>query len=118
MNTFIAKLVDGIDATVTQDAPVHVEFDIRADIDFGKFPFRLFKSSPFVAKTITEVLKVTFTRLVAYRAVEGMVDEQEFNDPFPGFPDLFGEEIFDDHSILDRRAAGCHQLRKRSWIAG
>ena len=33
----------------------------------------------------TQVLEVTFSGLVANRAIEGMINEKEFNDGFPGF---------------------------------
>ncbi len=57
------------------------------------------------------VLQIAFAALIADRAIERMVDEQEFHHPFARLLDERGVGL-DHHPVADRHRAGCDRLRR------
>jgi hypothetical protein len=98
-------------ASGTQNAAVwNVEY-ITAKILNWVEAFRVLSVSraclPFFENV---VLQLAFSGLIADRAVERMVDEQEFEDAAPRLTRLFGEDT-DDLTLRHRRGTGDLQLR-------
>jgi hypothetical protein len=79
------KLLSQQDAPVAQDAPVHVKLDVWSEICHRKFPLFFFEPGLLHPKNITKILQVAFSGLVTYGTIEGMVDQKELHDRFPGF---------------------------------
>ena len=57
------------------------------------------------------VLQIAFAALVADRAIQRMVDQQEFHHAVAGFLDGLGIGL-DDHPVADRHRAGRDRLRR------
>src|SRR4029079_6930907 len=68
------------------------------------------KARDAVAPAERDVLQRALAALVADRAVERVVDQQELDDRVLGVLDPRGLRV-DDHAVLDRRRAGRLQLR-------
>ena len=56
------------------------------------------------------VLKVAFSALVTYRAVQRVIDQKEFHDPLARLLDAVGVGT-DDHALAGRHGAGGNGLR-------
>ena len=75
VHTMICQLIGNICAAITKNAPCHMQLYIRADIFFIKSSsFKIIPRS-FFAMFIRKILQITLTGLVAYRAIEWMVDQ-------------------------------------------
>ena len=93
------------------DAARHVRFDERAEILFGDSPLTLLITAVIHAVGHTLVLKIAFAPLIANRAIEGMVDQQEFKDTLAGL--MHQRRIRADHHAVHRgHGAGGDRLRR------
>ena len=61
------------------NATCHIGLNQRADIFIADYAFTLGKLRNIAAITHCEVLQFAFAALVAYRAVQGMVNEEKFH---------------------------------------
>ena len=101
------------------NAARHVGFDQRAQIQIvaGAFGFAVAREIDAIGHRL--ILQVAFAALVADRAIQRMVDQQEFHDPFAGLLDHGAVGL--DHrrrafrpgaQILDLHRAGGGGLRR------
>src|SRR5690606_24461103 len=93
-------------ATSAEDAALPVEQDEIRDLDRLLVVPLLFDEAG-LARPVGEglVLEGALPALVAYRAVEGVVDEEVLEDPFLGLGDGVVLGV-DDHAVGDRCRAG------------
>ncbi len=75
MYPFISYLVGYIGATITKNAPCHVQLYIRTDIFSFKCSSFEFIAGSFFSMIISKILQITFTGLVADRAIQRMIDQ-------------------------------------------
>jgi hypothetical protein len=59
---------------------------------------------------ITKILQVTFSCLIANRAIKRVVQQQKFNYTCPGVLHFFTGNIFNFHAIHNRGTATCNQF--------
>src|SRR5664279_4946202 len=79
---FLAKT----DATRAENATLVVECHARAELDVLRFFDLVFEEARFRVTVLdAEFLQATLTRLVADRAIERMIDEEEFHDSLAAF---------------------------------
>src|ERR1035437_10656958 len=78
MHSAWAKLLGNFHTTVAKNAACHVKFDLISDIYFFKFPALEFIAGFHFSVLVAQVLQITFSSLVAYRAVEWMIDQKKF----------------------------------------
>ena len=103
---------------VADDAALLIQDDQRAEIvDLAEQAFLLDEPALFRPPVVAIVLERTLTARVAHRAVERMVNQQEFDDPFPILQDGFrvGPHL---HAGHHRRSAAGHNLRRRCRRVG
>ena len=110
-NTVLGDIFHEADATGAEDAPVgHIQH-VGAEVLDGIVPLGIVVVPPGGTAFLEGVvLQFTLTRLVTDRAVERVVGQQEFQDPFPG---LFGRRAVHVHDLAVGHGgdAGRHQLR-------
>src|SRR5690348_9164639 len=98
-------------AAVAEDAALAVDGHERAEGQWLlEVALGLDEARAPAAPAERDVLQGALAALVADRAVERMVDEQELDDPLLGLLDAVGLSV-DDHAVLDRRRAAGLQLR-------
>lgn len=94
------------DTATALDTAFEVESDVLAEgIGFREVPFDFNESAGRWAVGEGVVLKRAFSTAVANWAVEGVVNEEEFEDTFSVFVDLFCVGI-DDHVVAGGESAG------------
>ena len=91
------------------DAPGHLGFDQGAEVLVADGALVLLVAAAVETVTHGLVLQVAFAALVADRAVERMIDEQEFHHPTAHFANFRGVG-FDHHAVADRHRA------RRDWF--
>jgi hypothetical protein len=117
VNSFVGKLVSGEYTAIAKNAAGHVQLNIGTQIVLFKCTPWKFISGTFLTMFITQVLQVAFPGLVADGTIQGMVDEEEFNNAIPGVDYFFTGNIFHFHAIHYIGAAGSHQFGHRSGIS-
>ena len=65
---------------------------------------------------VAEVLEMAFSGLVADGAIEGMVDEQEFDDPVAGIDYLIAGDVLYHHPVHYIGTATSHEFGHGSGI--
>ncbi len=100
------------DAARAVDAARHVGLDQRAEILVADRALALLEPAAVEAVGHRLVLQVALAALVADRAVERMVDQQELHDPVARL-DRLGRIRMDDHAVAHRHRA----RRNRLWRA-
>src|SRR5690606_36491945 len=77
VNAVICDLIRDIGTAVTQDATRHMQLDLVAYlVRFERSAFFLIARVGH-AMRVGEVLKITFAGLIADRAIEGVIEQQE-----------------------------------------
>ena len=107
----LGDLIAEADAARAHDAALVIQADARADIDvLGLLRFVLTETAFTLAVLDAELLQTTLARLIADRAVERMVGEQELHHTTTA---LLGELAFgaDAHALADGVGAGDHGAR-------
>ncbi len=101
----LGHLLGEAHAAVAQDAALTVDRDQRREVQ-RLLEVSLGLDEPRAAEAPAEgdVLERALAAPVAHRAVERVVDEQEFDDRVLRVPDPIGLGV-DDHPVLDRRRA-------------
>src|SRR5215472_15913822 len=91
------------------DAPVHMRLDQRAEILVADGALVLVK--PAAVETVSHclILKIALAALVTDRAIERVIDQQEFHDSFLRFDRLWGLSQ-NYHPVSRRHRAGCDRL--------
>ena len=102
-------ILEEADAAAAEDAAVAIEQDIAAEILGRPLPFILHHPAVGRAVFVGIILQQTLSRLVANRAVERMVDEEEFEHAAAGVLDLIGLGAH-HHALLDLGGAGEQEL--------
>ena len=74
MHAMISDLISNHHTTITEDAPVHIEFDMITNINRFESSSILNSSCLLKAVLIREILKIAFAGLIADRAIEGMIN--------------------------------------------
>ena len=98
-------------AAVAEDAPLAVDGDQGAERErLLEVALGLDEARAPAAPAEGDVLQRALAALVAHRAVERVVDEQELDDRLLRVLDAVGLGV-DDHAVLDRRRAPGLQLR-------
>ena len=99
------------DAAVAEDAALAVDRDQRRQLErLAEVALRLDEARRPGPPPVGDVLQRALAALVAHRAVERMVDEQELDHRALRGVDALGLRV-DDHPVLDRRRAAGLQLR-------
>ncbi len=99
------------DATRAENAALVVERDLRPDRRFFRLvDLRLDEPAFALAVIDRELLQAALAGLVADRAVERVVDQQELHHPFAGVDDFLGRGM-NDHPLANRRVAPDRQFR-------
>ena len=107
----LGDLLAEADAAVAEDAALAVDLDQRRERDrLLEVALGVDHAASARAPAHRDVLKRALPALVADRAVEGVVDEQELDHRFLGGLDPVGAGV-DDHPVADRRRAGGLKLR-------
>src|ERR1044071_1229475 len=92
MNTPWCELLRYLYAAITKYAAVHVQLDLITNIDHFIFaPFE-FKTGICFSVLVTQVLELALPRLIANRTIQGVIDEQKFNNPVSCL-DIFSRKI-------------------------
>ena len=101
------------DASGAVDAAVHRRLDQRANVLVlnGTLAADLVEAAAVGTVAHGLVLKIALATLVANRAVEGVVGEEELHDALAGLVDE-GRVGLDDHAGLDGPGAGRNGLRR------
>src|SRR5438132_700619 len=117
----ICNFVTKANAARTKDAALVIEGDPRSKLHrFRFFDFVFEKAGTCRAVLDAEFLKLAFTRLVADRTIEWMIDQQKFHHALPAFLNQwrtcahahsFGDvlrttDLWARHPIDDRLAVG------------
>ena len=98
-------------AAVAEDAALAVDRDQRRQLErLLEVALGLEVARGARAPAVGDVLQRALAALVAHRAVERVVDEQELDDRALGVVHAVGLGV-DDHAVLDRRRARRLQLR-------
>jgi hypothetical protein len=98
----------GLDASKTHDTSIKPLLDQRGSIGDGrKLPFLGRKFILLNSEFISSILELTFASCIADRAVQRMVDQQEFQSLKPHFFDAFRPSV-DDHPLGHRGRTGGH----------
>ncbi len=110
VNAIVGELIGNECTTIAQDAMRHVQFDLIADVD----PFEC-SAFFFVARFgntvfVGEILQIAFASLVADRAIERVIDQQELDNAFACFENFGRRNVLNNHAVHDRRAARSHKL--------
>jgi hypothetical protein len=111
-------LIGRVHTAVAENATRHVQLYIRTQIVFFKSAAREIVTRACLTMIVAEILEVTLTSLVAYRAIERMIDKQELDNACASIDHFLARDIFNHHAIHHRRAARCHQLRHWAWVGG
>ena len=99
------------DAPRTENAPLVIEHDLRADLRlFRLVNFLLDEAALAFAVVHTELLQATLARLVADRTIERMIDQQELHHAFTRLDDFCGTRVH-DHALGHRRVAADGKFR-------
>ncbi len=107
----LGDLLGEPDAAVTEDAALAIDLDQRAQRDrLLEVALGVGDPALAVAPAHRDVLQRALAALVADRAVERVVDEQELDDGVLRVLDPVGLRV-DDHAVADRGRAGGLQLR-------
>jgi hypothetical protein len=94
------------DASSALDAAFEVESDVLAEGEgFMVVPFDFQKSAGGWTVSEGVILEGTFSASVADGAIEGVIDEEKFEDAFAIFVDLVGVGI-DDHVVAGGEGTG------------
>jgi hypothetical protein len=75
VHTVVGELIGNKSAAITENAAVHVQLDMLTNVDLLKCSAFLFVSRFRNAMFVAEILKITFTSLVADRAIERVIDQ-------------------------------------------
>jgi hypothetical protein len=107
-------------AAGAQHAALTIEQHLRRDVDrLGEGPLDALEAALAAAVGHRLVLQRALAALVADRAVERVVDQQELHDPLLGLVgDLAGDLGVDDHALGDRQGAGGLRLGEAAAVAG
>jgi hypothetical protein len=98
------------DAAQTLHTAVHLRFDEGAEVLFLEDAFGFRKPAGRRGVLMREILEVAFAALVADRAIQRMVGQDEFQDRLVGVVHRGGGGAH-GHAFGDRRAAGGLELR-------
>ena len=98
-------------AARAMDAAVHRGLDQGAEVLVAHRPLGLGEAAMVHAVGHRLILQIAFPALVADRAVQRMVGEQEFHHPFAGLAHHRGVGV-DDHAFGGRHGAGGDGLRR------
>src|SRR4029078_10467018 len=104
------------DAPRAEDAAVAVQHQRRAEVDVGLHALAVERAARELhpafaaAERVREILERALTALVADRAIERVIHQQELEDAGPRLDDVGGVGR-NDHSVRARRGAGGLQLR-------
>src|SRR5215207_8754440 len=97
-------------AAVAEDAALAVDRDQRRELErLAEVALGFDEARRARAPSVGDVLQRALAALVADRAVERVVDEQELDDRLLGGADAVGLGV-DDHAVLDRRRAARLEL--------
>src|SRR4030095_14525874 len=116
MFPFISQLISYINAAITQYASRHVQLYVWTNIMFFKSSSCKFIPRRISSVLIAKVLQVTFTGLVADRAIQRMIDQQEFDNSFSCIQRLLTRHTLHFHSIHYVGAATGNELWHRARI--
>ena len=106
----LGDLLGEAHAAVAENAALTVDGDQRAQRQWLlEMALGLDETRAAQSPTERDVLQRALPALVAYRAVERVVDEQELDHRVLGVPDAVGLGV-DHHAVLDRGRAGCLEL--------
>jgi hypothetical protein len=83
------------------NAPRHMSFDERAEIFVADGALILFEAATVETVGHCLVLQIAFAALIADRAIEWVIDQQEFHDPFLCLDRLRG--LSENHYPVGRR---------------
>jgi len=110
-HVIVRDLLHEPDAARAHDAALVIEDDPLAKVDaLGLFDFVLDKPRFPLAKLNGKFLEPALAGLVADRAVERVVDEEEFHHAIPALLDHRGRRL-DAHAVRDFRGAGDRRAR-------
>src|SRR6218665_1525283 len=116
VHTVVGDLVGGFHTAVAKNAAVHVQLDLIANIDHLILAALELEAGAYRAVLIAQVLQLAFSGLVAHRAIERVVDEQEFHHAFARFQHLGIGYVLHHHAVHDLRAAAGHRLWHRVGV--
>ena len=117
MLTFVGKLISHIHAAVAKNATRHMQLNVWTDVVFLKRSACEFVTCSFATMFVAEILKVTFTGLVADWTIERVVDKKKFHNTVSCIDHALTGDVFYNHSIHHIGAAACNQLRHRPRIS-
>ena len=99
------------------DATIAVEEDVRADVLLRLLVLRFGEAALTTAVLVGVILQVALTRLIAHRAIDGVVDEEELHHRLLVRDRLRAVGVH-NHAFSSDLLAGRHELRERLEFAG
>src|SRR5579859_7385361 len=101
MYTFFRQLVRREYAAIAKDTTRHMQLDIGSQVVLLKSTTLELIPGAFLAMLIAEVLQMAFSRLVADRTIQRVIDQQHLHHAIAGVDDLFAGDILYHHAIHD-----------------
>ena len=112
----IGDLIANHYTPVTENAAIHIEFDLIANVDWLKCSPLLNGTCFLNTVDIREVLKVAFPCLITDGTVERMIHQQKFGDCLTAIHSFRGGDILHNHSILHHCPARSNKFWHRAGI--
>src|SRR5678815_1288778 len=94
MYTVVSYLVGYIGTTITKNTARHMQLYVLPDVFADKCSSFKFVTGLFCSMCVAKILEIAFPCLVAYRAIQWMINKQEFHYPFSGVDHFFTGDIF------------------------